>query len=285
MMKNIISQNLKSLFLFGFVASTFGCSTASLVNTLPEQSKEAYRASIAPAIAEAKKRPGANPQTRLRESGKLLLAPVVLYSGPGSREIQSRSGPSHFLPMWYEGGNSAHMQNLVNKITNKIRDDLREKRSVATIVPINLKEMGIEVNGIGSAAAEAGGNTFVSFKYNKWGVDEFYDLTNKHREIGSALFTKINTVWTYKGHSKVNGEAVANYLIYTDLEVKLCVSKTSCTTASIAAGKPVEVLIPLTAKLAVDEKNQASNHEFAYELASDYFSGVVLALFDNITSR
>lgn len=283
-MKNIISKNLKPLFLFGLIASTCGCSTASLVNTLPEQSKEAYRAGIAPAIAEAKKRPGANP-TRLKESGTLLIAPVVLYSGPGSREIQNRSGSTQFLPLWNTGGNSPYMQNLVNEIAIKVRGGLEKKRAVGVIVAGDLKEMGIEVKSIGSAAAEASGATFVAFKYNKWGVDEFNDLRFKNREIGSVLFTRINTVWVYKGHSKVNGEAAANYAIYTDLEVKLCVSPNSCTVASIPAGNPVVVVIPLTAAAAVDEKNQASNKEFAYELASDYFSGVVLALFDNITSR
>lgn len=255
----------------------------SLIDSLPEQSPGSFSQNLPEWIAEAKARPDANPGTF--NPGSVLIAPVVFGWAP-----EPPAAGRGFEPWWIVGDKTAGVQSVVNETHRKIVDAFRS-RGWAFTTPAWLREQGAALENIGSkpigqrGRAYGGGDiavySYVSDKLKQWDTGDFARLKGQHPSLQTVALVRFNSIWTYKGHSRVNSEAMVSYDVFTTFDISLCDS-TSCKTARNGPDNALKAILAVPADKAGDDKRRASNNDFAIGLASDYFSGVAIAIIENL---
>jgi hypothetical protein len=251
------------------------------LKTLPEHAQDEYTAALPGWIAEATAGLGTSSSPFRTDS--ILIAPVVLGWAPEP----VRDGA--FPPLWTQNEHGAGAQLLVDETNRKIVDAFRT-RNWGFATPAWLREQGAKLDKIGSSPLATGGHSyngdningyaFVSEKLREWSPGDFGRLKNQYPALQSVALVRINTLWIYKGYSRLNGEGVVNYEATTSVTVRICDSPGSCASASSVGDSKAKLITPVIK--AVKDAQQASNNGFAIGLASDYFSGVAVALIENI---
>ena len=270
-------------FLVALPVAAVAGLTQTLIDTLPEQSQDAFTRDLPAWIAEAKARPGANPGTV--DAGSILIAPVVLNWAP---EVGTGRA---FQPWWIAGDNTGGVQVTTNEIHRKVVDAFRS-RGWAFTTPAWLREQGANLEKIGSTPIRARGRAYdgsqiagypyVSDKLKQWDSGDFARLKGLYPALQSVVLVRIDSTWIYKGHSRLNSEAMVSYDVASVFEVSVCNPYSGCKTAKNSPDNPVKAVLPVPAEKAGDDKRRANNNGFAIGLASDYFSGVVIAFIENL---
>ena len=277
------------LKLWSTVAAVFvslaGCSTAQQAGRLPEQTEQAYDAAIPAWVAEAKARPGSNPAGEKITAAKyLILTPIVFNWAPEG--LQGRGFP----PFWPQGDEAGGVQWMTNEISNYVMNGL-EKRGIdaadagsyKTDVPdiVNYGDSPTSVNGRSYDGGSISGYAYTAWKMKQWDMSDYGKISKVMPDFHSALFIQLQTTWRYSGHSKLNGEAMVNYEVYSVPIIKIC-SADGCREAKISAGNPLKSILPVPAEKAVDDEVRKKNNQFAVMNNAKYFGEMILAIFDNM---
>ena len=257
--------------------------TQTLIDTLPEQPSSAYPPNLPGWIAQAKTRPGANPGSKL-QTGSVMIAPVVLNWAP--ENLQGRGFP----PWWITGESTGGVQVTTNEIHRKVVDAFRS-RNWGFYTPAWLRERGASLDGVGGKPISVNGRSYgggsiagypyVSEKLRQWTRGDFLRLHSQYPGPQSVALIQLNTIWIYNGHSRMNGEAIVNYDVYTSGEVQLC-DAARCVSAKIGPDNALKSTLPVPADATENDSRRLANNTFAIGLASDYFSGVAVALIENL---
>ena len=127
------------------------------------------------------------------------------------------------------------------------------------------------------------GSTYGSHKFNDW---ENMSLSNYSviPNFGAVMYVHSSSKWDYKGHVKINGEAVVTYEVHHWFEVKVCTSDHSsdCKTTRIPKGEADDVtsVLIIPATKAVEEKQREVHHLSAIKLAARHNAELILTAFD-----
>jgi hypothetical protein len=276
---------LVSTVLFAAAASTAATAglTQALVNTLPEQPPSAYTSALPGYVEQARNHAFQVDGAKLR-TASVMIAPVVLNWAPEG--IQGRAFP----PWWEAGADIGGVQVTTNEIHRKVVDAFRS-RGWGFYTPAWLREQGASLEGVGGRPLSANGRShgggtiagypYVSEKLRSWDRGDFLRLRSQHPGPESVALIHLNSIWIYQGHSRMNGEAIVNYDVYTSGEVQVC-DATRCATASLHPDNALKAVLPIPAEKATNEDTRANNNGFAMGLASDYFSAVALAMIEQL---
>lgn len=264
-----------------------GCLTASLIKALPDQSLGAFEAGLPAVVGEAKARPGANPAGKIKMMDQLIVAPVVYQWAPEGH------GGRAFAPLWVKGETSGSVQWLTDEIEKYIIDGLKQ-RGFDVVSTASLKNAGMDLSKLGFEPASIGGRAYdgrsiggypyIGRKLKKWGEKDFAAVHNEYPAIKTVVFVDISAVWLYKGHGRLNDEAIVNYNVATVPKVRVCTGG-QCVEAKLAMENPLMPVLFAPADKADNEGHRTANNKEAVKLAAKFNADVVLSFIENITYK
>lgn len=244
---------------------------------------DVFQADVARRVAEAKARPGANPSGKISPTGRILVTPIVFHWG--FEGIRGHGAG----PLWEIGDKDKYVQAIVDQIHANILGGLQARGFVDT-TPAALKAAGEPIESIGGTvgsdpARDRAGRSvsvylYYSGKLKKWSPADITRLQTKYPSTGSAISVKINSTWLYRAHAKMGGEVILNHDVHSVLEVTVTSGRESMT-AKIAAGKPLEAILPMPGKGMKNADAYREMNHFTVKIAAKYYADAVLAMFDN----